>query len=93
MYEGNMAKYKGFTKEADNQEEIQEQEADVLGSDRTQEADDKITDVAVLDHCRSRVVNDHIHWLCDEEVYLKRLTGLLRSKQVVELDADSSVDE
>ncbi len=93
MYEGNIVNHKGFIKEADIQEKLRKQAADVPGSERTSNTDDKITDEAVLDHCECQIATYHMQWLRDGEVYRDGLVDLLRSKQVVELDTYSSLDE
>jgi hypothetical protein len=93
MYEGNMENHMSFTKEDDIQDELQEPAADVPGSERTSNTDDKITDEAVLDHCKCQIATYHMQWLRDEEVIRDHLIDLLRSKQVVELDTNWSLDE
>jgi len=93
MYEGNIVNHRGFTKEDDIQEKLRKLAADVPGSERTSNTDDKITDEAVLDHCKCQIATYHMQWLRDEEVYRDRLADLFRSKQVVELDTNWSLDE
>jgi hypothetical protein len=95
MYERNMENHRGFTKEDDIQEKLREPAADVPGFERTSNIDDKITDEAVLDHCKCQcqIATDHAQWLCDAEVYRDRLADLLQSKQVVELDPNWSLNE
>ena len=95
MYERNMENHRGITREADTQEEVREPAADVPGFERTSNIDDKITDDAVLDHCKCQcqLATDHAQWLCDAEVYRDRLVDLLQSKQVVELDPNWSLNE
>lgn len=93
MYEGNIVNHKGFIKEAEIQEELQEPAADVPGSERTSNTADQITDETVLDHCRCQIATDHAQCLCDGDVYRDRLVDLLWSTQVVELDTNWSVNE
>ena len=93
MYEGNIVNHKGFIKEADIQDKLREPAADVHGFERTSNTADQITDETVLDHCRCQIATDHAQCLCDGDVYRDRLVDLFRSKQVVELEANSSLDE
>lgn len=93
MYEENIENLEDSVEEEGGQEELPEPAAGVPGSDGARNTDDIIADGELLNHCSCTVVEGHIQWRCDRELYRDRLVDLLRSKQVVELDTNWSLDE
>ncbi len=93
MYEEDIENLKDSVEEEDNRDELAEQLAEGQGFDGAPDTDDKITYEELLNHCRCHIVEGHMHWLCDREVYRDCLAGLLEKEPVIELETNWSLDE
>ena len=93
MCEENIGNLENSVEEKDNRDELAEQLAEGQEADRVPDTNDIINDEELLQHCTCHMVDDHIQWLCDREVYRDRLADLLKKEPVIELDTNSSLEE
>jgi hypothetical protein len=93
MYENNRENREYLIEEEGTREALPEPSAEVLSSDRIPDTDDEITAEELLNHCTCHIVEGHMQWRCDGEVYRDRLADLLKKEPVMELETDSSLDE
>ena len=93
MYEENTDNLKMSVEEADTQEALPEQLAESQEFDGAPKIEGETINEEILEHCTCHMVDDHIQWLCDREVYRDRLADLLKKEPVIELETDSSCDE
>ena len=93
MYQENTENRENLVDEQDNRDELSEQinrGSRVRWGSRRRE---KTMDGELLNHCRCHIVEGHMHWFCDKEVYRDRLVGLLEKEPFIELETKSSLDE
>ena len=93
MYQENTENRENLVEAQDNRDELSEQLTEDHESDGVPDVEEKTMDGELLNHCRCHIVEGHMHWFCDKEVYRDRLAGLLEKEPFIELETKSSLDE